>query len=92
MFLISKCIGELDLGLCTTSGLAKIMPLGNGILRPDTFLIGSRHCTAALFLQVPAKLCSDLDLILLYILKSGEHSKFARQNENMPSIRCMLKV
>jgi len=39
------------------------------ILRPNTFLIESRHPPAvALFLQVP-KLCTDLDPTLLYILK-----------------------
>jgi len=41
MFPVSKCRGESDLGLCTTSGLAQTMPLPGGdfrqILRPNTF-------------------------------------------------------
>jgi len=41
MFLMSKCRGELDLGLCMTSVLAKRMPLRSAdfrrILRPNTF-------------------------------------------------------
>jgi len=46
----------------------------------NTFLFESRHCTAVLFSQVPKK-CTDLDLILLYILTSGTFSKFTRQND-----------
>jgi len=41
MFLMSKCSGESDLGLCMTSVLAKRMPLRSSdfrrILRPNTF-------------------------------------------------------
>jgi len=36
------------------------------------------HCASVLKAQVP-KLCSDLDLSLLYILILGTYSKFARK-------------
>jgi len=64
MFLISKCREESDLGLCMTSVLANSLPLRSAdfrqILQPNTFKTGSRHCAAALSLQVP-KSCTDLD-------------------------------
>jgi len=45
---ISKCRGDLDLGLCTTLGLAFGEQQRNSIiwffLRPNTFFSGSRHC------------------------------------------------
>jgi len=40
--------------------------------------IGFCHCTSVLKAQVP-KLCTDLDLSLLYILILGTYSKFARK-------------
>jgi len=73
MFLMSKYRGDRDLGLCTTSVLAFGEPQRNGkirfFLRRNTFFFGSRHCAAVLqtVTQVP-KLCTDLDLGLLYIL------------------------
>jgi len=41
--------------------------------------IGSRHCAAALFLQV-TKSCTDLDQTFLYISILGIHSKFVVEN------------
>ena len=41
--------------------------------------IGFCHCAAVLQKQVP-KLCTDLDLSLLYILIFGTYSEFARDN------------
>jgi len=41
---------------------------------------GFCHCAAVLQTQVP-KLCTTLDLSLLYILILGTYSKFARKNE-----------
>jgi len=74
MFLILKFRGNQDLGLCTTSGLAFEEPQRNDkfrfFLRRNTFFSGSRHCVAVLQTQVP-KLCTDLDLSLLYILILG---------------------
>jgi len=43
------------------------------------FFPGSRHCTAVLQTQV-LKLCTDLNLSLLYILILGTYSKLARKN------------
>jgi len=43
------------------------------------FFSRSRHCASVLQTQVP-KLCTDLDLSLLYILILGRYSKFARKN------------
>ena len=45
----------------------------------DAGKIGFCHCAAVLQTQVP-KLCTDLDLSLLYILILGTYSKFARKN------------
>jgi len=82
MFLISKCRGDWDLGLCTTSGLAFGEPQRSGDFRKKTCFdagkIGICHCAAVLQTQVP-KLCTDLDLSLLYILILGTYSKFARK-------------
>ena len=44
----------------------------------DAGKIGFCHCAAVLQAQVP-KLCTDLDLSLLYILILGTYSKFARK-------------
>jgi len=82
MFLISKCRGDQDLGLCTTSVLAFGEPQRNGkirfFLRGNTLIFGSRHCAVVLQTQVP-KLCTALDLSLLCILISGTYSKFSRK-------------
>jgi len=84
MFWESKCRREFDLGLCTTSGPCKRMLLCSAdfqqILHRTCFLIRSRHCTAAFFLQVP-KLCTDLDRTLLYILVSRTYDIFVRKNK-----------
>jgi len=44
----------------------------------DAGKVGFCHGTSVLQAQVP-KLCTDLDLSLLYILISGRYSKFARK-------------
>jgi hypothetical protein len=44
----------------------------------DAGKIGFCHCASVLQAQVP-KLCTDLDLSLLYILILGTYSKFARK-------------
>jgi len=83
IFLILKCTGDWDLSLCTTSGISFGEPQRNGkircFLRRNTVFSRSRNCAAVLFSQVP-KLCTELDLSLLYILTSGTCSKFARDN------------
>jgi len=82
MFLISKFRGVSDLGVCTTSGLAFGKPRRSGDFRKKTCFdagkIGIWHCAAVLQTQV-LKLCTDLDLSLLYILILGTYSKFARK-------------
>ena len=78
MFRTSKCRGDRDLGLCTISGLAFGGPQRNDkirfFLRQNTFFSGLCHCVAVLQTQVP-KLCTLLDLGLLYILILGTCSK-----------------
>ena len=71
MFLMSKCRGESDLGLCMTLVLAKRMSLRSTdfrqILRPNTRLkIEIWYCAALFSVQV-LKSCTDLDLTPLYI-------------------------
>jgi len=83
MFLISKCRGDWDLGLFTTSVLAFGTRMHDGKIRGkktcfDAGKIGFCHCAAVLQAQV-LKLCTDLDLSLLYNLISGTYSKFARK-------------
>jgi len=82
MFLIPKCRGVWDLSLCTTSGLSFGELQRNGkirfFLRRNTFFFRSRNCAAVLQTQVP-KLCTYLDLKILYILTLGTCSKFARK-------------
>jgi len=83
MFLISKCRGDWAFGLCTTSLLAFGEPMRSGDFRKkktcfDAGKIRFCHCAAVLPTQVP-KLCTDLDLDLLYILMWGTYSKFARK-------------
>ena len=83
MFLISKCRGESNLGLCMSSGLAKRMPLRSAdfrrILRPNAFKNqkAALHYAVAFSLQVP-NLCTDLDPTLLYNSMLGNYSKFVR--------------
>ena len=81
MFLISK-YRESDLGLRTISGLAKRMPLRGGDFRLKRVLAvkfaGSRHCAAAIFLQVPTL---DRTVTFLYILILNTHTKFAREKQ-----------
>jgi len=83
-FLISKCRGDWDLGLCTFRLLSFINPLSDGKIRfflraKRVFFFGSRFYSAVLFLQVP-KRCTDLELGLLHNLILGTYSKFARKN------------
>jgi len=82
-FLMSKCRGDWDPVLCTFWLLANREALRIAkfrfFLRAIHFFLGSRHCAALLCSQVHKK-CTDLDLILLYILISGTYSKFARKN------------
>jgi len=82
VFLILKCREESDLGMCMRSVHAKRMLLCSAdfqrILQPNTFYLGSRHCTVAFSLQVPNS-CTDLDLTLLYISILRTHAKFVRQ-------------
>jgi len=72
MFLISKCKGDWDLGLCTTSVLAFGDPKCNGkirffLFRNTFFFLGFCHCAADLKTQV-TKWCTDPDPGFLYIL------------------------
>ena len=82
MFPMSKCGGDSDLGLCTTSGLPYGEPQHHDKIRfflRNTFFSRSRHCASVIQMQVP-KLCTDLHLSLLYILILEAYSKFARKN------------
>jgi len=71
IFLMSKYTGKLDMGLWTTSVLAKKNAAAGWRLPikirvwTQTF-VQSCNCSAEFFLQVP-KLCTDLDPTLLYI-------------------------
>jgi len=91
MYLISKCRRDRDLGLCTTSVLAFGAQQRNGkirfFLRRNTFFSGSRHCASVFQTQV-LKLCTDLDLGLLYILILGTYSEFARENNFLALCVC----
>jgi len=73
MFPISKCRGDRDLGLYTTSVPAFGEPQRNGKIRGKNVFQRRKN-------RVP-KLCTDLDLGLLYILILGAYSKFARKND-----------
>jgi len=84
MFLISKCRGDRDLGLCTTSLLVLGEPQCNGKIREKKTCFGSGkirfcHCATVLNSCVP-KSCTDLDLGILYISILGTYSKFARKH------------
>ena len=71
-------MGDRDLGLCTTSGLAFGEPQRNDkflfFLRRNTFFFRKSP------LRCGPKLCTYLDLSLLCILILGTYSKFARTN------------
>ena len=83
MFLISKCRGEWNLGLCTFWELAKREPLCSGDFWKKTCFARGKiriwHWAAVLFSQVPTKY-TDLNLSHLYILIRGTYGKFARKN------------
>jgi len=91
MFLISKCRGDRDPGLCPTSVLAFGDPQRDGKIRKKTCFdlrkTGFCHCAAVLQTQVP-KLCTALDLGLLFILIFGTCSKFARKNNFLALCIC----
>ena len=72
MFPISKCRGDRELGLCTTSEIVFGEQMRDSKIQKkktcfDAGKIGLCHCAAVLQEQVP-KLCTELDLSLLYIL------------------------
>jgi len=94
MFFISKCRGDRDLGLCTIWYLRlenrSAMAKSGKKTCFDAGKIGSCHCAAVLQTQVP-KLCTDLDLSLLYILISGTYSKFAQKNNFLAIGVCSLQ-
>ena len=60
----------------------------------DTGKIGFCHCTSVLQAQVP-KLCTDLDLSLLYILIFGTHTNshakliFQRSAFTVPQVKAL---
>jgi len=93
MFFISKYRSESDLGLCTTSGLAKRMQLLGGdfwrILRPNTFLNWNMllRIQVGIFLQV-LRSCTNLNMSLLYILMWEIHSKFVWKNRMLALSVC----
>ena len=57
----------------------------------DAGKIGFCHCSAVLQTQV-SKLCTDLDLSLLYILILGTYSKFARKNNFLALCVCFRSL
>jgi len=86
IFHVTKCSGEYNLGLCTTSGLVKrmqfdlskgcscVVATSDWTKRLAAKIVRSRRRAAALFWQVP-KLCTDLDRTLLYTSILGTYSK-----------------
>jgi len=94
MFLITKCRGESDSVLCTTSGLAKRMRLRCADIRlKNVFGCKDRRQsarTAVFFLQVP-KLCTDLDRTLLYVLILRTHNKFVLKKYMLALGVCFLQ-
>ena len=73
MFLMSKCRGDWDPGLCTTSFIAKSEPLRNGDFRKKMCFAcrKNRHLTlrsGSLFAKLEPKLCTNLDLSLFYMI------------------------
>jgi len=94
MFLIPKCRGDWDLGLCTTSGLAFGEPQRSGDFRKKNVFRRKENRILPLRCGSPnasPKVCTDLDLSLLYILTSGTYSKFARKKQ-FPSARRLLSA
>jgi len=80
MFVISKCRGDWDLGLCTTSGLRLenrcVVMTSEKNTCFDAGKIWFCHCAAVLQNQV-RKLCTNLDLSLICILILRIYSKLA---------------
>ena len=74
---------ESDLGLCTSS-VANRMPLQGGDFRFKN-VCGRKICRnlpmCGRILFASTKLCTDLDLTLLYILELGTHGKISRKNK-----------
>jgi len=92
MFLISKCRGDRDLGLCTTSVLAfgdlqRNCTIQFFLRRNTCFFFGSRHFSSCLCSHLP-KLSTNLDPCLLYILILRTSSKFARKNNFLALSDC----
>jgi len=89
---MSNCRGKSDLGLCTTSVLAKRMRLRNGDFQlMFQFVLRSGHCVVAFFLQV-SKLCTALDLTLLYMLILGNMKHFRMEKRNASARRLLSAV
>jgi len=82
------------LGLCTTSVLAFGKPMRSGDFREKTCFdagkIGFCHCAAVFQTQV-LKLCTELDLSLLYILILETYSRF-EPKKYLPSARRLLSA
>jgi len=82
MFLISKCRGDWNLGLCIFGLLRKEihceMQNSDFFCWRNTFFLGVAIAQQFSF-KVPKK-CTDLDLSLLYISILGTYSKFTRKN------------
>ena len=83
-FLISKCRGESDLGLCMTWDLHRAcrctVPTSDSKTCLAAESVGRRHCAAACSLQV-LKSCTHLHPTHLYISILGTYSKFVRKNK-----------
>ena len=94
-FLISKCRGVWDLGLCTTLGLALGEPQRSCDFWKKTCFNAGKirfcHCAAVPQTQVP-KLCTDLDLSILYILILGTYNKFARKKKFLALCVCFPQL
>jgi len=86
LFLISKCRGDLDLGLCTLWVLAKREPLRHGNFRTKRCFARRKNRNLALrsgslFASTPnVHRPADLVLSLLYILRKGTYGKYASTN------------
>jgi len=85
VFLISKCRGDSNLGLCMSLVLAKRMPLRSADFRfKNVFLaaefVRSQHCAVAFSLQV-VNSCTDLDPTLVCISILRAYTKFVRENK-----------
>ena len=86
MFYVSKYRGDWDLGLCTTSALALEGQMSDGKIWQKRVATQEKldFITSVLQAQV-LKLCTELDLSLIYILILGTYSKFTRKN-NFPAL------